>query len=90
MKKLITLLGSVLVFTGLKAQPDTMIKKETTPLVKQPVIQSSKNNPGETVKQNSNIIIKEKVTLPGKKGIIIRDTNKPPVKVDPTAKPSKF
>ena len=96
MKKLIALLGSVLLFTGLKAQKDSIVKKETTAAVKLPAADSLKNTPA--VKQNSPVssiyvkksnavVMKEKVVLPVK-GIIIPETDKP-VKGSPVVKPSK-
>ena len=87
MKKLIALLGSVLLFTGLKAQKDSIVKKETTAAVKLPAADSLKNTPAISVKQNSpvssiyvkksnTVVMKEKAVLPVK-GIIIPDTDKP-------------
>ncbi len=67
MKKLITLLGSVLLFTGLKAQKETIIKKETTAVVKLPAGTIEKSNTGD---------IKEKAVAPVS-GIIIPETDKP-------------
>lgn len=89
MKKIITLLGSVLLFTGLKAQKDSMIKKETTPAVSRHTQDSLKNTSGITVKQNGNVLSKGNNVLPSK-AIIIPDTDKPPVKGKPAAKPTKY
>ena len=96
MKKLIALLGSVLLFTGLKAQKDSIVKKETTAAVKLPVADSLKNTPAFKqnspvssiyVKKSNTVVMKEKVVLPVK-GIIIPETDKP-VKGSPVVKPSK-
>ena len=88
MKKLVTLLCSVLVFTGLKAQSDSSIKKETTPGVNKMPADSLTNRNGAVVKQNAGIVVKGKNTLPSK-AIIIPDTDKP-VKGSTTVKPLKF
>ena len=92
MKKLMTLLGSLLLFTGLKAQKDSMIKKETTPPLQQqqlPAGDSLKNSPVSSiyVKKSNTVVMKEKAVLPVK-GIIIPDTDKP-VKGSTVVKPSK-
>lgn len=83
MKKIIALLGSVLLFTGLKAQKDSSIKKETTPVVRPRPADSLKNTPATIVKPARN-----KNTLPSK-GIIIPDTDKP-TKAGTISKPSKY
>ena len=101
MKKIIALIASAFLFTGLKAQKDTIIKKETTPAAKQSGTVSSKNIPGgiskdallskgiitDTTKLSKGIIIP--VTTKPSKAIIIPDTDKP-VKGNPMEKPSKF
>lgn len=95
MKKLIALLSAILLFTGLKAQRENIIKKETTPAVK-PTSKDSvktspatvwKHNPPEGVVKNKTIISKPKVVLPTK-GIIIPETDKP-IKGNLVLKPVK-
>ena len=81
MKKVITLLGSLMIIAGLKAQKDPAIKKETTPAVKVSVQDS----------------LKIKTALPGKQqpanSIITKhnpvDSNKIPSKISPVVKPEK-
>lgn len=69
MKRILAFLGSLFVFTGLKAQVDPPVKKETTPpVINQPVTESTeglkiikksadgKIIPGETIKSTDTHI----------------------------------
>ena len=80
MKKLITLLGSLMIIAGLKAQKEPAIKKETTAAVKTTGLDSmkSKSLPGK--QQPANTIITKQSPL---------DSNKIPSKISPVVKPEK-
>jgi hypothetical protein len=61
MKKLLATLGSLLIFAGLKAQPNT-VKKETTPI--KPKVQSISTNPDPLTIKNVN-----------SKGVTVKNSN---------------
>ena len=82
MKKLITLLGSLIIIAGLKAQKDPVIKKETTPPVKVSAADSMKSKSTLPDKQVSGHIPK---TNPGNSN----QKNTLPSKFNPVAKPDK-
>ena len=91
MKKILTLFGSILLFTGLKAQKDSMIQKETMPPLKQPASQSVKNTTGAVVKQKGNINVKGNPVLQSK-GNIPQDslaTQMDPSKINKNVKLNK-
>ena len=81
MKKLITLLGSLMLIAGLKAQNQPTIKKETSPAVKASGIDSLKTKSGLPGKQQpANSIITKQTPI---------DSSKIPSKISPVVKPEK-
>jgi len=78
MKKFIALLGSVLLFTGLKAQKEVTIKKETTNIVKETPASSKGIILPATAKPSKDITAKPS-----------KDIIDKPVKVNPKVKPDK-
>ncbi len=104
MKKLLALFGSVLLFTGLKAQKDIIVKKETTAAVKLLAADSLKNTPANKqnspvssiyIKKSNTVVLKKSNTVVLKekvvlpvKGIIIPEVDKP-IKNNSIIKPIK-
>jgi hypothetical protein len=96
MKKVIAILGSLMIVVGLKAQKDPTIKKETTPAVKETAKDSLKTKSSLTEKTGYDI---KKVnpadakTLPIKENPVVKpekiNTATLPSKQAPVAKPSK-
>ena len=85
MKRVIAILGSLMIVVGLKAQKDPTIKKETTP--KETAKDSLKTKPSLTEKTSYDI---KKVnpadakTLPSNDNIVVK-----PEKINPAALPNK-
>jgi len=94
MKKVFAVLGSLMIVAGLKAQKDTVIKKETTPPVNTKGIDSSKS---KSVPENQASIrywkINNQKALPPKdKDTVKPDKSQPsawPRKIVPATKPVK-
>ena len=91
MKKVITMLGSLMIIAGLKAQKDPVIKKETTPAVKVSAADSITGKTKLPDKQLSSHIPKvnpadsmQKQKLPSKFNPALK-----PDKHNPAALPSK-
>ena len=99
MKKLITMLGSLMIIVGFKAQKDPVIKKETTPAVKVSVQDSMKSKSALPDKQISSVIPKTNPVnsnpkaVPSKYSPVVKPEKinpaELPVKGAPVAKPSK-
>ena len=83
MKKLITVLGSLMIIAGLKAQKDPVIKKETTPAVKTNGLDSMKNKSALPDKQQTSGLIP-------KTAIVKTNQNTLPSKISPVVKPEKI
>ena len=92
MKKIITLLGSLMIITGLKAQKEPGIKKETTPAAKLTAADSMKSKSALPDKHLSSktLVLKENPvnsnpkTLPSKWSPVAK-----PEKINPAALPDK-
>ena len=78
MKKVLAVLGSLMIVAGLKAQKDTVIKKETTPPVNAKGIDSSKSKSGPQKQTSLNYskINNQKAVPPKGKDTVKPDQNK--------------
>ena len=88
MKKIIAMLGSLMIIAGVKAQKEPAIKKETTPSVKISGIDSMKNRTALPSKDLSSksLVSKDSSTtkLPSKYSPVVK-----PDKINPVALPDK-
>ena len=92
MKKLITMLGSLMIIAGLKAQKDPALKKETTPTVKVSMQDSMKSKsplpgkqlPSQSIITKTNPVNSNQTTLPSKYSPVVK-----PEKINPAALPDK-
>ena len=77
MKRVIAILGSLMIVVGLKAQKEPTIKKETTPAVKETAKDSLKTKSPVTEKQSYDI---KKVNPTGAKTLPSKDKPVPKIK----------
>jgi hypothetical protein len=94
MKKVFTVLGSLMIVAGLKAQKDSVIKKETTAPVNTKGIDSAKSKslPEKQTSSNYLKINNQKALPPKAKDSVKPDQNKInawPKKYSATTKPTK-